>query len=80
MRAALDFPSTRSSSAVEVISAVPPLSFNPTAMSRLEGRPVVRSPKQLRLHRALEELRWIGIMEEFNDAARQRNPSVPSRF
>ncbi len=76
MTAPLDFPSTRSSSAVEVISAVPPQSFNPTAMSRSEGRPVVRSPKQLRLHRALEELRWIGVMDEFNDAARQRNPTV----
>ena len=76
MTAALDFPSTRSSSAVEVISAVPPQSFNPTAMSRSEGRPVVRSPKQLRLHRALEELRWIGVMDEFNHAARQRNPTV----
>lgn len=76
MTTALDFPSTRSSSAVEVISAVTPQSFNPTAMSRSEGRPVVRSPKQLRLHRAMEELRWIGVMDEFNDAARQMNPTV----
>ena len=45
-----------SSNAVELVSAVAPQSFNPTAMSRLEGRPVVRFPKQLRLHRALEEL------------------------
>jgi len=44
------------SSTTEFISAVPPQSFNPTAMSRLDWRPVVRSPEQLRLHRALDEL------------------------
>jgi hypothetical protein len=55
-----DFASVRSSSAVEVISAVSP-PFNPTALSRLEGRPVVRSPEQPRLHRALEELAWTGV-------------------
>jgi hypothetical protein len=76
MSAGLDFASIRSSSAVEVISAVPPQSFNPTAMSRLEGRPVVRSPEHLRLHRALEELGWTGVIDEFNDAARLTNPSV----
>jgi len=52
------------------------ITFNPTAMSRLEGRPVVRSLEQLRLHRALEELGWIGLIDEFNDAARLTNPSV----
>ena len=56
-------------------AAVPPQSFNPTAMSRSEGRPVVRSPEQLRLHRALEELGWTGVIDEFNDAARLTNPS-----
>jgi hypothetical protein len=74
--AALDFASTRSSSAVEIISPVPPQSFNPTAMSRLEGRPVVRFPEQLRLHRSLEDLSWTGVIDEFNDAARMTNPSV----
>ncbi len=58
------------------ISAVPPQSVNPTAMSRLEGHPVVRSPEQLRLHRALEELGWTGVIDEFNDAARLTKPSV----
>ena len=43
-------------------------------MSRLEGRPVVRSPEQLRLHRALEEVGWTGVIDEFNDAARLTNP------
>jgi hypothetical protein len=36
----------------------------------------VRSPEQLRLHRALEELGWTDEMDEFNDAARLTNPSV----
>ncbi len=78
MNAALHLASICSSSAVEAISAVrlPPQSFNPTAMNRLEGRPVVRSPEQLRLHRALEELGWTDEMDEFNDAARLTNPSV----
>jgi hypothetical protein len=75
MSAGLDF--TCSSSAREVISAVPPQSFNPTAMSRVEGHPVVRIPEQLRLHRALEELDWTGGIDEFNDAARLRNQSAP---
>ncbi len=77
MSAGQDFASIRSSSPVEIISAaVPPHHFNPTAMSRVEGRPVVRSPEQLRLHRALEELGWTGVIDEFNDAARLTNPSV----
>jgi hypothetical protein len=46
-------------------------------MSRLEGRPVVRSPKQLRPHRALEELGWTGVIVEFNEATRSRDQSVP---
>lgn len=46
-------------------------------MSRSEGRPVVRSPRQLRLHRALEELGWTGAIDEFNDAARLKDQSVP---
>ena len=51
------------------------VTFNPTATSRLAARPVVRSPEQLRLHRALEELGWTGVIDEFNDAARLTNPS-----
>lgn len=46
-------------------------------MSRLEGRPVVRSPRQLRLHGALEELGATGVMDEFNDAARLKDQFVP---
>ena len=37
MSAGQDFASIRSSTAVEVISAVPPQSVKPTAMSPLEG-------------------------------------------
>jgi hypothetical protein len=77
MSAGQDFASIRSSSAVEVISAVPPQSVKPTAMSSLEGRPVVRSPEQLRLHPALEELGWTGVIDEFNNVARLKNQSVP---
>jgi hypothetical protein len=57
-----------SSNAVELVSGVAQQSFNRTAMSCLEGRPVVRFPEQLRLHRALEELGWAGAMDEFNNA------------
>jgi len=63
------------SNAPEVVSAVPP-SFNPTAMSRLEGRPVVRSPEQLRLHPALDELDWVGVTGDLSQA-RLTNQSVP---
>ena len=57
-------------------SAVPPQSFNPTAMRRLGARPVVRSPEQLRLHRALEGVVWTGVLDEFNEAASLKHPSV----
>jgi hypothetical protein len=50
------------------ISTASPQSFNPSTLSRPEGHPVVLSPEQLRLHRALEELGWVGAIDEFNDA------------
>ena len=77
MNAGRDFASVRSLGTAEVVSAVPPQPFNPTAMSELVGRSVVRSPEQLRLHRALEGIGWTGVVDEFNDAARRKNPSVP---
>ena len=73
MRAGLDSAWIRSSSGGEVVDALP---FTPTAMNRLEGRPVVRSPEQLRLHPALEELSWTGVIDELNDAARLKDHSV----
>jgi hypothetical protein len=57
--------------------AVPSQSVNPTAMNRMEGRPVVRSPQQLRSHPALEELGWTVVIDEFNDSARLKDLSVP---
>jgi hypothetical protein len=72
-----DFAPICSSSAADVISSVPPQSFNPTAMSRWEWCPVVRSPEQLRPHRALEELGWTGAIDEFNNVVRLKNQSVP---
>jgi hypothetical protein len=79
MSAGPDFAPIRSSTAVEVISAVPPQAFNPTAMTRLEWRPVVRSPEQLRLHPAMKELGWTGIIDELNDTARRKDHSVPEQ-
>jgi hypothetical protein len=70
MSAGQDFASIRSRTAVKVISAVPPQSFNPTALRPFEGRLVVLSPEQLRLHCALEDLGWTGGLDEFNDATR----------
>ena len=56
-------------------SAVPP-SFNLTTTSTLEGCPVRRSPKELHLHRALNELGGIGLIEELNRAAQWKDQSV----
>ena len=44
----------------------------------MEGRPVVHSPKQLRPHPALEEFGWTGVIDEFNDAVRLKEQSVPA--
>jgi len=76
MSAEVNLAPRRGSIDVGAISAVPTQSFNPTATSRFEGRPVVRSPGQLRIHRALAEVGWTGVIDEFNEAARLRHPSV----
>jgi hypothetical protein len=69
--AGLDFATIRRSNAGEVVTAVPPQSsFNPTERSRFEGCPVVRSPEQLWLHRAVEEFGCTAEIDEFNNAAR----------
>jgi hypothetical protein len=62
--------------ALEAISAARPHSSNPTTTSRSEGRPVVRSPEQLRLHPALKKIGWIGVICEINEAVRPTNLSV----
>jgi hypothetical protein len=46
------------------------------AINRAEGRPVVRSLKELHLHPALERLGWAGLVEEFNDAFRPASHSI----
>jgi hypothetical protein len=56
--------------------AVPPESFNPTRMSPRVWCPVVRCPRQLRLHPALDELGWSGGIDEFNEAALLTNMPV----
>jgi len=64
------------SNAAEVISAVasPP---NLPSMGEREGRPVTRSPEQLRLHPALQNLRWNGAADELNEAARIQERPMP---
>lgn len=78
MSAELDFAAIRRSIVEEVVSAVPPHSLDPTVMSRVEGRPAVHSPQELRLHSALEELGWTGVTDEFNVATRKTNASIPA--
>jgi ParB-like chromosome segregation protein Spo0J len=74
LSAGLDSASIRGSIAGKTISAIPAQSFNPTGMN-WEGSPVVRSPQQLRLHRALEEVGATGEVDEFNEAARRSHLS-----
>jgi hypothetical protein len=61
------------------VNAIPcqPEPFNLTTMSPSQWRPVVRSPEQLRLHPAMKELGWTGVIDELNDAARLKDQSVP---
>lgn len=49
---------------------------SPLATSRTEARPVLRSPKHLRLHPALEELNFIEVGDELNKAARLENQNA----
>src|SRR5437868_3778654 len=76
MQLARDIACSGRSDHLEVLSAGSPNS-NPIVMRRLEGRPVIRYPEQLRLHRSLEELGWKGPMNEFNDAVRLKKQPVP---
>lgn len=72
-----NFVTALSPNTVEVIPDVRGQGFNTTARTCREGRPVVRSPQQLRLHRALEQLGWVGVIDEFNKASGQANAPVP---
>lgn len=49
----------------------------PTAIDRLAGHPVLRSPEKLKLHRAMEDLGWSGFTDEFNGVARRKDKSSP---
>jgi hypothetical protein len=43
-----------------------------------QWHPVVRSPEQLRLHPAMKEFGWTGVIDELNDATRLKD-SVPQQ-
>src|SRR5437868_217279 len=45
-------------------------------LSRLEGCPTVRSPRQLHLHPALAQLDLVDVVGELNEAARLRDEGV----
>src|SRR4051812_5988048 len=64
-----------SASAIRTTETTPPL--DPMAIRRLEGRAVVRSPEQLTLHPALNEIGWTGLIEELNDADGMKERSLP---
>lgn len=51
--------------------------FNLVAMGRSEGRPVVRSPNQLRQHRALDELGLNNVIDDINEAVLLKDHSIP---
>jgi hypothetical protein len=58
-----------------IISPISP-SCDPTLLSQPGARPVVRCPGQLRLHHALLEIGWTGVIDDLNDAARLKNQSM----
>ncbi len=70
-----DFAVTGGSSAIKGISAARPQSFN-SAITRSEGRPVVRSPENLQLHPALVNLEFIDVAEQLDEAARSKDRSA----
>lgn len=45
-------------------------------MQRQQGRAVVRSPKQLRLHPALNEIGWTGVIDKLDDVVRRKYDCV----
>jgi hypothetical protein len=46
------------------------------AISRSKGRPCVRSPTDLHMHPALEEVGWFGVVDDLNDAAGSANRHI----
>jgi hypothetical protein len=53
--------------------------FDPRPIMWLEGRSVVRCSEQLRLHRALDDIGWTGMIDELDGAVRLRNHSMPDQ-
>jgi hypothetical protein len=47
---------------------------NPTMTNRLDTHTVVRSPQQLKLHRALDEIKWVGTISELSDSVTLTSP------
>jgi hypothetical protein len=45
-------------------------------LNQAKGRPVVRSPEQLLLHRAMQELGWTGVIDELGEATRLTDQSA----
>jgi hypothetical protein len=76
MSAVEDVPSGGDSDFMEVVPLAP-LAFNPTTAIPPNGRPVFRFPEQLRMHHALEELGWTGVIDELNYVARLEKQSEP---
>lgn len=75
MTSAPGLASFRGSDAGSVTSTIPS-TFAPTTTNRPVGRPAVRTPEQLRMHHALQELGWTGV-DEPNNAAQLKNQSAP---
>jgi hypothetical protein len=55
-----------------IISPISP-PCGPTLLNQPGAHPVVRFPGQLRLHHALLEIGWTGMIDELNDAAHLKN-------
>jgi hypothetical protein len=62
--------------ALDEISAVQSRG-NPTTVSQTVGLPVTRLPEQLRIHPALTELGFMGVVDEINGVARLTDPMLP---
>ena len=75
MSAQLAFRSIPGPNPAEATSAFPPPPSNPIAIIALEGHPAIRSSERLRLHQALVEFDWVGVVREFNESVQLTNVS-----
>jgi hypothetical protein len=68
----------RNANVADVMSANPPfLPVSPIFKNRSEWRAVVRRIEDIQLHRGMKEFDWMGATDEFDEAARLKNQSVP---